>query len=316
MKLKSTETSGDTGKRLLILTDGKPGHVNQSIAFARHMGIDYDVSSVQFNWRGAKACSYLLAHFNVYTSVLFTSEITSGDYCAVVSAGSGTYYATRTLAKQLRCKAVAIMLPRGYPLDFDLVVAQQHDDPPARENIVELPINLTYVEPQEVVTPLAGEKYLSLIIGGDTPRARIDVLLLESLVEKIFQVFPDYKVWLTTSRRTPVSVEKMLQKFAYARAVYYSQESINPIPDFLQHSDYVFLTADSSSMVSEAVSFGGSCVEILPLTEMSLKKGKLDRMLDNLSQMDCLHFFDGECGCCNNKISLADLFAAQIVGKI
>jgi mitochondrial fission protein ELM1 len=315
MKLNPSNSSNVTSDRLLILSDGKPGHVNQSIAFARHLGADYDIGSVRFNRRWGKACSYLFARLNVYSPILFTSEISAGDYSAVVSAGSGTYYATRTLARQLRCKAVAIMLPRGYPLDFDLIVAQQHDDPSSRNNIITIPINLTYVEPQGLVVPQQGKNYLSLIIGGDSQRAPMNVSLLKSQLEKIFSLFPDHKVWLTTSRRTPVEVEEMLQTFNYERAVFYSQEPINPIPDFLQHSDYVFLTADSSSMVSEAVSFGQSCVEILPLSEMSTERGKLNRMLDSLSLMNCLHLFDGGCGHCNTKISLVDLFATQIAGK-
>ena len=121
---------------------------------------------------------------------------------------------------------------------------------------------------------------------------------------------------MTTSPRTPQGVEEMLRQFSFSRAVYYSQEPINPIPDYLQHSDYVFLTADSSSMVSEAVSYGQSCVEVLPLSEVSTEKGKLDRMLDNLAQMNCLHRFADRCGGCNNKISLADIFATQISGVI
>ena len=165
--------------RLLILSDGKPGHVNQSIAFARHLDLDYEISSVAFKWRGGKALSYLFSQTHIYTSTLFFSEINSGRYAAVVSAGSGTYYANRTLARQLQCKSVAIMLPSGYPLDFDLIVAQQHDNPPSQSNIISIPINLTYVEPQGTVRVDPGEKYIALIIGGDNHHCQMDAVLLK-----------------------------------------------------------------------------------------------------------------------------------------
>lgn len=306
MKPKPTELGTVKAKRLLILSDGKPGHVNQSIAFARHLGYDYELSSVRFKSRLGKAFSYLLDWIGLYSVGLFDAEIETGEYTAVVSAGSGTYYAARTLARRLRCKSVAIMLPKGYRLDFDLIIAQQHDNPPPLANIVSVPINLTYVEPQGHVKPQVGQKYIALIIGGDSRHNRMDASLLREQLHRIFTLFPNHKAWLTTSRRTPQVVAEVLREFSYDRAVYYSQEEINPIPDYLQHSDYVFLTADSSSMISEAVSFGASCVEILPLSGKLPERGKFNKLLQALSAISCLHLFDGQVGNTSEKINLPE----------
>ncbi len=307
MKPNLTEPVTVNSKRLLILSDGKPGHVNQSIAFAKHLGYDYDLSLTSFKFRGAKALSYLLDRLGFYSDFLFNTEMISGDYTAVVSAGSGTYYANRTLAKSLDCKSIAIMLPKGYQLDFDLIIAQQHDDPPLRKNIISIPINLTYVEPQGIVVPQPDEKYIALIIGGDSKKNSMDAAQLEQQVSKIFELFPEHKVWLTTSRRTPEAVEKMLKGFHYERAVYYSQEPLNPIPDYLQHSEYVFLTADSSSMISEAVSFGKSCVEVLPFSESLPENSKFNKLLKILSEEKCLHVFTHQVGHASTKIDLNDV---------
>lgn len=308
--------SGSIGKRFLILSDGKPGHLNQSIAFARHLNRDYDVCKVSFVCRAAKALSYVADRFGFYTSGLFKTDPVAGAYQAVVSAGSETYYANRSLAKRHNCSSVAIMLPKGYRYSFDLIVAQQHDQLPGRENILSLPVNLSYIEPQGLVSTEPGERYISLIIGGDSRAVRLDKDLLASQVEQILQLFPDHRVWMTTSRRTSPEVEDMLKKFNYERAVFYSQEPINPIPDFLAQSDYVFLTADSSSMVSEAVSFGTSCVEVLPLSEDAAEPGKFGRLLDALETAGCLHLFDGTCGQRNRKISLSDILNKFYRGNI
>lgn len=294
-------------KRLLILSDGKPGHVNQSIAFARHLGYEYDLCPVNFKYRGAKALSYLLDRLGFYSSSLFKAECLMNGYAAVVSAGSGTYYANKTLARQLGCKSVAIMLPKGYRLDFNLIVAQQHDEPPAQANIIRLPINLTYVEPQGIVVPQPGEKYIALIIGGDSQQVKMDIDQLRQQVMKIFALLPEHKVWMTTSRRTPKGVEEMLREFKYERAVFYSREPINPIPDYLQHSDYVFITADSSSMISEAVSFGSSCVEVLPLSGNLPDRSKFTQLIRALSETNCLHLFDEHIGNASEKINLTDI---------
>ena len=294
-------------KRFLILSDGKPGHVNQSIAFARHLGCDYDLVPVSFPARCLKAASYLADCFGIYSEKLFCTEVTESNYNAVVSAGSETYYANKTVAKQLGLKAIAIMLPKGYRYNFDLIVAQQHDNPPAKPNILNLPINLTYVEPLGIVQPVAEGKYISFVIGGESAHGTLDAALLRKQIQQIFALFPDHRKWMTTSRRTPAKVEEMLREFQFERAVYFSQEPVNPIPDFLEYSEYVFLTADSSSMISEAVSFGSACVEVLPLKDRESGHGKFFHLLSGLERQGCLHLFAGSAGCTRNKIDLSSL---------
>ncbi len=295
--------------RLLILSDGKPGHVNQSIAFARHLGYEYDLCRTAFTSRFSKSVSYLADRFRVKLETLFTTDEIDGCYRAVVSAGSETYYANRLLADKLGTKSVAIMLPQGYRLDYDLIVAQQHDNPPLRKNILSLPINLTYVEPQGLVTPEPNCRYVSIIIGGNSKQVDLEPKLLEQQLQRIFDLFPGHRFWLTTSRRTPAEIEVMLKKFSFDRAIYYSTEQINPIPDFLQHSEYLFLTADSSSMISEAVSFGSAAVEVLPLSGALPTGDKLGRMLSSLCQTGCLHMFDGTLANATRKIGLSQHFA-------
>ncbi len=302
-------------KRLLILSDGKPGHVNQSIAFARYLGLPYALHRVSFKYPAGKALSYLLDRVGIYSKQLFITDFQSGEYSAVVSTGSGTYYANRTLARLLGCKSVAVMLPKGYRFVFDLIIAQQHDNPPVRPNIVTVPINLNYVEPQGVVKPQSGNRYIALIIGGDSRHLQMDVAFLQQQVVQILALFPEHEVWLTTSPRTPLAVEQMLRQFSFSRAVYYSAEPVNPIPDFLEYSDYVFLTADSSSMISEAISFGRSCVEVLPPSDHLPEKSKVNKLISILAAQKCLHLFDGSIASCQKKIFLADIFNRQIVNR-
>lgn len=46
--------------KVLILTDGKAGHENQSKAFARALGCEFDLVEIHFRSKLAKALSYLL----------------------------------------------------------------------------------------------------------------------------------------------------------------------------------------------------------------------------------------------------------------
>ena len=294
--------------RLLILSDGKPGHVNQSIAFAKHLGHDYAICRVNFKSRAAKLFSYLADRCGLLLENLYQVESSNGEYSAIVSAGSETYYANRVLATKLGIKSVAIMLPQGYRLDFDLIVAQQHDNPPQQDNIICLPINLTYVEPQGLVVGESGCRYVSIIVGGNSKQVELEPKVLKQQLDLIFKLFPEHRFWLTTSRRTPVEIEALLKTFSFDRAVYYSAEQINPIPDFLQQSEYVFLTADSTSMISEAVSYGRSAVEILPLAKALSLNDKFGKLMKTLNQIGCLHMFDGALGQASKKIDLSQVF--------
>lgn len=294
-------------KRLLILSDGKPGHVNQSIAFARHLRCGFDLCQVAFKNRSLKVLSCLFDRFSYYSESLIATDFEPGEYSAVVSAGSETYYANRMLAKRLGAKAIAIMLPQGYRYDFDLIVAQAHDNPPNHGNIINLPINLSYVEPKGLVIPESRARYIALIIGGSSGYIALDPIVLKQQIDKIIGVFPEHRIWMTTSRRTPVEIERLLCEYNFERAVYYSQEPINPIPDFLQHSEYVFLTADSTSMISEAVSYGTARVEILPDGVKVGDKGKLGRFIKRLEELNSLHVFHGSIGQSQYKINLGEL---------
>lgn len=290
---------------LLILSDGKAGHLNQSIALARFLELPYRVVQVGFRNRPFKLLSYLADRVRLQLPSLLQIEPHDGRCCAVVAAGSETYYACRLLAHRYRVPAVAVMLPRGYRLDFDLIIAAEHDRPPRAANIRTLPINLCRVEPQGVFSPVPGERYVGVVIGGPNRTYDMTAAILAPQLDAIFAAFPGHRLLVTTSRRTPPDVETLLERYPFAASTIYSRNPVNPIPDYLMSCDYVFITADSTSMISEAVSCGVSRVEVIPLPSQR-PPGKYGRLLDNLAQLGCLHYFDGSLGVAGRKIDLRE----------
>lgn len=288
------------GSKVLILSDGKPGHLNQSLAFARLLQLDYDLVDCRYVSRWAKAASYLLDRCGLRTSALFSVGAHGAHYQAVLSAGSETYYANKVLASRLGAKAVAIMLPSGYRLDFDLIIAQEHDRPPQRTNLLSLPVNLAAPRPQGVVDFVPGQNSVGVAIGGTSRHFSISREQLGLQLESIFSLFPGADLVATTSRRTPREVEELVASFPFRRSILFSREPVNPIPDFLAHCQTVFVTGDSTSMVSEAVSFGQAAIEVLPLVPR-LADSKILRMLTRLEELGYLHTFDGSLGHCRRK---------------
>jgi len=293
-----------TRKKLLLLSDGKPGHLNQSIAFARLLDCDYEICRVSYANRFAKALTYLCDRLGIYTRSLFRllDPLPQG-FCAVVSAGSATYYANRTIGRLFSLPCVAIMYPGGYTPGFDLIIAQAHDAPPQRDNVVTIPLNLSAPKPLGLVRREGGGPTVALIVGGPSRHFRMEPQLFRQQLEKVFSLFPDGDFIVTTSRRTPAEIENLIEQGPFRYRVIASREQVNPIADFLAIADHVFVTEDSTSMISEAVSFGSAAVEVLPLAR-SGARNKIQGMSASLATEGYLHLFDGTLGDCRRKFDL------------
>lgn len=284
--------------KALILNDGRLGHLNQSLGLVKLKGYDYDICEVRYRNRLFKILSYLCDRLHLYTDLLFDAELPVGDYDLVIGAGSTTAYPVKVAAKTLGAKSVAMMLPKGYRFDYDVIFAQQHDRPPKRSNIVELPVNFSVTEPQGLF--IASKPSIGIIIGGDNAVFSLSVQQLKKQLDAIFKHFEGYTLAVTTSPRTSSDVETLLRSYPFDYSVYFASNPVNPIPDFLTQCERVFITQDSTSMISEAVANGDAAIEVLPL--MSEGANKFTRLTDALEKGGFLHLFDGSFANANRKV--------------
>ncbi len=291
-------------KKALILSDSKIGHLNQSIAFCEIENLKYEILEVNFKNKFFKALSYLFDKFNLHFEFLLNLNNIKNNYNIIISTGSETYYSNKLLSKKLNLKSVAIMLPKGYKLNFDYIIAQTHDAPPKQKNIIEIPINLSIPKVINDFNPT--KKAISLIIGGDNSVFEMKIDEIKNIIDFIFKKFPNHIKAVTTSRRTSTEIEKLIQSYNFNYRVIYSQNKINPIGDFLAKSEYVFITSDSTSMISEAVSFGKSSIEIIKLSEKK-QNSKFIKLINNLNDNKYLHIFDGNIKLRAKKINLKAL---------
>ncbi len=318
-------------KKILILSDRRAGHLNQSIAFCKYMKLDYDIVEVRFKNRFLRLISYLFDRVGIYNMSIFDMsmntqvkpeydkfchscegrnlEITIDNqwiqlllknkkYNLVACAGSSTYYAAKVMAKKLNLKSISMMLPRGYRYDFDYIFAQSHDKPPKRENIIPIPANFAYIEPKHLCT--LGEKSVGIVIGGDNSILHMSKELLKKQLDAIFDLYHSYEIAVTTSPRTSKEIEELLAEYDFTYKVIYSQEPINPIPDFLDQCEVVCITMDSTSMISEAISYGNASVIVLPL--LVKRENKFSSLIKSLESEGYLHIFDGTIEQKNRKI--------------
>lgn len=276
-------------KRILIISDGKPGHLNQSIAFCKIKDVSYDILEVKFKSKFHKALSYFFDKLGYYTDFLFTDyKKYYGDfYDAVISAGSGTYYFNKYISKKYNKKAIALMLPKSYKYkDFYYIIAQEHDNPVRLDNILTLPLNLSFPREKAYVKKIEGKKSLAIIIGGDNDVFDMEHELIKDELDDIFEKYPDYLKYITTSRRTSKEIENLINEYKFDYKLIYSEEpNINPIGDFIAVCDEFFITTDSTSMLSEVRANSNAIINIVDL-DSKKENTKYHRLVKIIEDMD------------------------------
>ena len=254
--------------KAIVLTDGKAGHENQSKAFARALGLDFEIVPVKFKSPFRKALSYLLDFIGVRTLSLLEFQPageTPPKAGIAIGTGSGTFYAAKALAaKGARCGVV--LYPRGYRLSgFDCILAPSFDSPAKRPNVVEIPANIVANDAAFYEKGVAAfrERYAGsvdnlacVIVGGPNKCSTMTVEWMKERLDAIFAENPGSELCVTTSRRTPPDVEALVDSYPWAYKLIYSKDHFNPIPAFVSLAKRLYVTAESTGMLSEACTCG------------------------------------------------------------
>ena len=310
--------------KVLILTDGKAGHENQSKAFARALGCEFDLVEIHFKSKVHKTLSYFFDRLGIRTLSLLCSPSPftfTSPYSAVIGTGSGTFYAAKAVAKKLGVKCGVVLYPRGYDVkSFDCVLAPAFDRPKAAANVIEIPANLVandeafYSKGIEDFKAHYGKcsnggmfecsNAQAVIIGGPNKCSTMTPDWMKAQLDAIFNSKPQTsnlkpEFWVTTSRRTPPDVEAVVDSYPWNYKLLYSKDHFNPIPAFVKLAKKLYVTAESTGMLSEACTFGSA--EVVALDNLNPGPHKFRRFVDDLRKGG---YVDG-----NRKVDLSAQFA-------
>ena len=293
--------------KVLILTDGKAGHENQSKAFARALGCEFDLVEVRFKSKLHKALSYLFDRLGIRTLSLLSTPtpILCTSYCAVLGTGSGTFYAAKAMAKKLGVKCGVVLYPRGYKIStFDCVLAPAFDRPKKAANVIEIPANLVANDEAFYEKGVAAYRErtsavpeIAVIVGGPNKCSTMTAEWMKAKLDEIFKQ-PGVKA-VTTSRRTPADVEAVIDSYPWDYKLLYSKDHFNPIPAFVKLAKKLYVTAESTGMLSEACTFGSA--EVIALDNLNPGPHKFRRFVEDLRTGG---YVDG-----NRKVDLSAQFA-------
>lgn len=288
--------------KALILTDGKAGHENQSKALARALGLEHEIAPVRFKSRFHKALSYLFDKIGVNAQWLweFAPEVHGPSSplpaafkpAVVIGTGSGTFYPAKSLARSLGVKSAVVLYPRGYRLkSFGCIMAPSFDNPERLPNVVEIPANLVSndagfyedgVKAFDERHSRSGRAAIAVVIGGPNKCSTMTADWMKAKLDGIFAEAGDCEKWVTTSRRTPADVEVLVETYPWDYKLIYSRDHFNPIPAFVALASRLYVTAESTGMLSEACTCGSA--EVFALDNLNPGPHKFRRFVEKLRE--------------------------------
>ncbi len=268
--------------KALILSDGRKGHENQSIAFCKLLKVEYEIFNIKYKNKFFKLLSYVFDFFGIKVKGLY-EKLPSKKFDFVIGTGSETYYALKLINKN----PIALMAPKGYKNDFYKVFINETDEYKG-ENVVKMPVNFSYLIPSDLYNPK--QKSVGIIIGGNNRIFTMNENIID-IINNIKKTFQNYEIAVTTSPRTPETIENRIERMKFDYKVIFSKNPVNPIGDFAYKCEYIFITMDSVSMISELVSWGNAKIIVIPLDG---KYSKYHKFVENLEKKGFLSFYKNE----------------------
>jgi len=247
--------------KLWIITEGMAGTENQCLAVADHL----DNVTVEIKRIGLKFPFSTLSPFPFKRIPYWATEgIDWNDPAPDIIIASGRKAVPVALNFKESFK-VFIQNPRIHPKHFNLVASPDHDGLYG-DNVI-----VTHAAPTRVTSallereknkfnlPHLPEKKIAILIGGNSKTHSMPANFADRLYDDLIPVMRtgEYGIMMTVSRRTPDHIGQSLRNyFEGENCVFYDGEGDNPYHAFLGHANYILVTEDSTSMLSDALTTG------------------------------------------------------------
>jgi mitochondrial fission protein ELM1 len=266
---------------LWVLTDGRPGHISQTLGLAERLAGDPVVKRIRLRAPFRQASPFL-GCAGARALAIGSAPIATPWPKLVITSGRQAIPLALMIRKATgqATPIVNVQDPGYFRRRFDLIVVPEHDRL-SGPNILSTVGALGRVTPQKLAAAAAefGPALAHL------PRPRVAVLI--GGANAIYRTPPDVAerigsdlrrladigagLMITFSRRTGPAMESAVRaQLAGADAVIWDGCGPNPYFAYLGLADHILATEDSASMISEAATTGKP-ISILPLVGGSPK---------------------------------------------
>lgn len=299
--------------RCWVVTEGIAGTENQCIGVAEAMGLKPIVKRIRLRepWKT------LSPFLRLETWWAFNPLLYRPWPDLLIAGGRKSIAASRYIRKMSGGQTFTVQLqdPRIDPDNFDLVAVPAHDTLRGK-NVIVTTATPNRITPQKLqaariafaerLKPLPRPR-VAVLIGGNSKTHTMTEKAVDTLIAQLQGLSAGLMV--TVSRRTP---EPFRQKLAAAlrgdHIYFWDGQGENPYFAFLAEADFIIVTNDSASMISEAATTGK------PVYTVPLEGGseKFDAFYNTLVQRGALRVFAGTL----EKWDYAPLQDAQKIAEI
>jgi mitochondrial fission protein ELM1 len=277
-----------------VVTEGMAGTENQCLGIAEALGLDATIKRIALRqpWKT------LSPFIGFERSHSFEPSLAPPWPDLLIAGGRKGIATARYIKKASGGKTFTVFVqdPRINPLNFDLVVAPEHD-PVRGPNVVVTAASPNRITPEKLTEAKARfpqfgslkSPRVAVLIGGDSKAHTLTPTIMETLARQLKGL--NAGLMITTSRRTGDRNKALLESALQGSNTYiWDGTGENPYFALLAWADFILVTADSVSMLSDAGTTGKP-VYIVPLAGGS---PRLNRFHQNLVNRGIARFFDGK----------------------
>lgn len=280
----------------LVLQDGRMGTDGQAIGLAHAMDVQYQIVPMTLAWWQRLLPPKWLSKFIARNLFKSFNHMPPG----IIGAGRRAAYgllAARQKWPQIR--TIQIQNPKIDPHYFSQMVMPQHDGVTG-QNVIQTLGGLHALNDKKLSAAqnMWQEKLshypmprIAVLIGGNNKYTRLNHVWLDQLLAQLKSLHQSgHSLWITASRRTPSDLIRRLQsELPKEKVFFWDGAGDNPYHAFLAMADKILVTADSISMISEAL-YTDKPVALLRVPG---ENKKFNRFYDALISGGYTDWFDG-----------------------
>ena len=245
----------------ILLTEGMHGMISQVEGLAKALNLEFIHEKIEINnfWK------LIPPKFTPIRSFVFKNNITK-NFDIVISCGRKSVIPSIYLKNKFKNKVINIHIqdPKVSLNNFDFIISPEHDGLKG-ENVISSQGAIHYLREEELEknarylkSQVKKEKIVSLIVGGPNKYYDYEDKEVEKIFSKIKENFlkKGYQLIFIPSLRTPQRIIDKAQRYFDDNQIIIKDVDKKAYLSSLMLGDYIVVTCDSTSMISEAAITG------------------------------------------------------------